>query len=66
MKAIALLYGASVHIGNIFGLTGTAWLSTPVLWMISAVCPLASGFLREGKERNAWLTLPSTKSLRRA
>ena len=30
--AIALLYGASVHIGNIFGLTGTAWLSTPVLW----------------------------------
>ena len=30
--AITLLYGASVHIGNIFGLTGTAWLSTPVLW----------------------------------
>ena len=30
--AITLLYGALVHIGNIFGLTGTAWLSTPVLW----------------------------------
>ncbi|MGK7892602.1 MAG: hypothetical protein AB4372_02850 [Xenococcus sp. (in: cyanobacteria)] len=30
--AIALLYGTLVHIGNILGLTGTAWLSTPVLW----------------------------------
>ena len=30
--AIALLYGASVHIGNILGLTGTPWLSTPLLW----------------------------------
>ena len=30
--AIALLYGASVHIGNILGLTGTSWLSTPLLW----------------------------------
>ena len=30
--AIALLYGATVHLGNIFGLTGTPWLDTPLLW----------------------------------
>ena len=30
--AIALIYGATVHIGNMFGLTGTSWLSTPLLW----------------------------------
>ena len=32
--AIALLYGAVVHIGNMLGLTGTPWLSTPLLWRI--------------------------------
>lgn len=32
LVAIALLYGATVHIGNIAGLTGTPWLSTPLLW----------------------------------
>jgi hypothetical protein len=30
--ALVLLYGASVHIGNIAGWTGTPWLSTPLLW----------------------------------
>lgn len=30
--AIALLYGATVHVGNILGLTGTSWLATPLLW----------------------------------
>ena len=30
--AIALLYGATVHVSNIFGLTGTSWLDTPLLW----------------------------------
>ena len=30
--AIAILYGATVHVGNIFGLTGTPWLATPLLW----------------------------------
>ena len=30
--AVALLYGATVHIGNIFGLTGTPWLDIPLLW----------------------------------
>ena len=30
--AIALLYGATVHIGNILGFTGTPWGETPLLW----------------------------------
>ncbi|MEL7010796.1 MAG: hypothetical protein AAFY50_20135 [Cyanobacteria bacterium J06648_1] len=30
--AIALLYGATVHIANILGLTGIPWLATPLLW----------------------------------
>ncbi|MEO1208652.1 MAG: hypothetical protein AAFX78_03835 [Cyanobacteria bacterium J06638_20] len=30
--ALVLLYGASVHIGNMAGFTGTPWLSTPLLW----------------------------------
>ncbi len=30
--AIALLYGATVHVGNILGLTGTPWTDTPLLW----------------------------------
>ena len=32
--AIALLYGATVHVGNILGLTGTPWLDTPLLWRL--------------------------------
>ncbi|EDX83608.1 hypothetical protein S7335_788 [Synechococcus sp. PCC 7335] len=32
LVAITLLYGATVHLGNIAGLTGTPWLSTPLLW----------------------------------
>ena len=27
-----MLYGATVHISNIAGLTGIPWLSTPLLW----------------------------------
>ena len=30
--ALVLLYGATVHIGNMAGLTGTPWLTTPLLW----------------------------------
>lgn len=30
--AIALFYGATVHISNMLGLTGTPWLITPLLW----------------------------------
>ncbi|WP_446375884.1 hypothetical protein [Coleofasciculus sp. D1-CHI-01] len=32
--ALILLYGATVHISNIAGLTGTPWLSTPLLWRV--------------------------------
>ncbi|NEQ98704.1 MAG: hypothetical protein F6K30_18625 [Cyanothece sp. SIO2G6] len=30
--ALVLLYGATVHIGNMAGLTGMPWMSTPLLW----------------------------------
>lgn len=30
--AIVLLYGATVHVSNIFGLAGISWLATPLLW----------------------------------
>lgn len=32
VMALVLLYGATVHIGNMAGLTGTPWMSTPLLW----------------------------------
>ncbi len=32
VMALVLAYGATVHIGNMAGLTGTPWLSTPLLW----------------------------------
>ena len=32
LMALVLLYGATVHIGNMAGLTGTPWLATPLLW----------------------------------
>ena len=35
--AIALLYGATVHISNILGLTGTPWLANPLLWQVMDV-----------------------------
>ncbi|WP_299488314.1 hypothetical protein [Acaryochloris sp. IP29b_bin.137] len=37
VMAGVLLYGATVHIGNIAGLTGTPWLSTPLLWRLMDV-----------------------------
>ncbi|MGD1861909.1 MAG: hypothetical protein ACFB0E_18295 [Leptolyngbyaceae cyanobacterium] len=30
--AIILAYGATVHVGNMLGLSGTPWLETPLLW----------------------------------
>ncbi len=58
--AIALLYGASVHIGNIFGLTGTAWLSTPVLWQSMDILLLTFDFITaialwQGRGWSVWL-----------
>lgn len=35
--AVILSYGATIHIGNIFSLTGTAWLATPLLWRVMDV-----------------------------
>lgn len=35
--AAILIYGASVHVGNMLGLTGTAWGDTPVLWRVMDV-----------------------------
>ena len=32
LVAVVLAYGATVHIGNMLGLTGTPWLATPLLW----------------------------------
>jgi len=32
LVAFFLAYGATVHIGNIAGLSGTPWLATPLLW----------------------------------
>lgn len=32
LMALVLIYGATVHIGNMAGLTGIPWLSTPLLW----------------------------------
>jgi hypothetical protein len=30
--ALVLVYGATVHLGNMAGLSGTPWLGTPLLW----------------------------------
>ena len=38
--ALILLYGAAVHIGNMVGLTGTPWFSTPLLWRVMDVALL--------------------------
>lgn len=38
--ALVLGYGATVHIGNMLGLTGTPWLSTPLLWRVMDVALL--------------------------
>lgn len=41
LMALVLLYGATVHMGNIAGLTGTPWLSTPLLWRVLDIVLLA-------------------------
>lgn len=35
--AAILIYGATVHLSNMLGLTGTSWLSTPLLWRLMDV-----------------------------
>lgn len=43
--AIALLYGATVHLGNTIGLTGTPLLSTPRLWRLMDILLLIFGVI---------------------
>ena len=38
--ALFLSYGAIVHIGNVAGVTGTPWLSTPLLWRLMDIALL--------------------------
>lgn len=35
--AIVLMYGATVHVGNILGLNGQPWMETPLLWRVMDV-----------------------------
>lgn len=39
--ALILFYGATVHIGNMAGLTSTPWRSTPLLWQCMDVALLS-------------------------
>lgn len=40
VMAIVLCYGATVHVGNMAGLTGMPWLATPLLWRVMDVALL--------------------------
>ena len=53
--AIVLLYGATVHLGNISGLTGEPWLSTPLLWRVMDICLLGFNLVAAvGLWRGIW------------
>ncbi len=41
LVAVALFYGAAVHVSNIVGLTGEPWSSTPLLWRVMDVILLS-------------------------
>ena len=60
LLAIVLFYGATVHIGNILGLTGTPWGTTPILWqsldIILLTFDIITGVLLwQGKVWGVWL-----------
>lgn len=60
VMAVILLYGATVHVGNIAGLTGTPWLSTPLLWrsmdvMLLIFDVVAAVGLWQGLTWSVWL-----------
>lgn len=40
LLAVFLFYGFTVHIGNIAGLTGEPWGSTPLLWRVMDIALL--------------------------
>ncbi|MEM9218775.1 MAG: hypothetical protein AAGD25_31095 [Cyanobacteria bacterium P01_F01_bin.150] len=59
--SLVLLYGATVHIGNMAGLSGTPWLSTPLLWRgMDVVLLIFDGVgaiaLWRGLSWSVWLT----------
>lgn len=59
--ALILLYGATVHISNMAGLSGKPWLTTPLLWRIMDVALLvfngvAASALWQGLSWSVWLT----------
>lgn len=59
--ALVLLYGATIHVGNVVGLTGRPWLSTPRLWQVmDLVLLLFNGVsavtLWRGLPWSVWLT----------
>ena len=35
--ALVLLYGGSVHVGNMLGFSGTPWQQTPLIWRVMDV-----------------------------
>lgn len=59
--ALVLLYGATVHISNMAGLSGRPWLTTPLLWRGMDVALLifdgvAAIALWRGLSWSVWLT----------
>lgn len=57
--SVVLAYGATVHIGNMAGLSGTPWLSTPLLWRCMDVVllifdPVAAVSLWRGLGWSVW------------
>lgn len=62
LLAVVLFYGATIHIGNMVGLGGTPWLSTPLLWRGMDVALLmfngvAGAALWRGWAWSIWLVL---------
>lgn len=60
VMALGLLYGAIVHMGNLAGLTGTPWLSTPLLWrgmdVVLLIFDLTAAIaLWQGRGWSVWL-----------
>ncbi|MEM6254575.1 MAG: hypothetical protein AAF821_16805 [Cyanobacteria bacterium P01_D01_bin.156] len=59
--ACILIYGATVHIANMAGGTGTPWLTTPLLWQIMDIVLLlfntvSAIALWRGVSWSVWLT----------
>lgn len=53
--ALVLVYGALLHVGNIFGWGGTSWLDTPRHWRLLDVALLVFDLIVAG---GLWLRRP--------